>query len=416
MRVLLCHNYYQQRGGEDLSFESEARLLESHGYDVHRYTKHNDAIRDMSTLSVATRTIWNRRSRCELKNIIREFKPDVMHCTNTFPLISPSAYSAARSERVAVVQSLRNYRLICPGAYLLRDGKVCESCVGRRIALPAIAHGCYRDSKPASAVVAAMSAWHRMTGTWKKNVDLFFTPTEFARGRFIKAGFDGDRIAVKPNFIDPDPGEGIPDDRQPYVVFVGRLSPEKGVATLLDAWKRIAGSVQLKIVGDGELRPLVESAAASDPRIECLGFRPHEELLQLIGAAQCLVMPSIWFETFGRTIVEAFSRACPVVASDLGCMQELVDHESNGLLFESANPDKLADCVQRLLDDRQLRETMRSRCRRTFMQRYTAATNLQQLEDIYESAILRTRTTGADVSRHKLAVKSELPAAVGGAS
>jgi len=380
MKILLCHNHYQQLGGEDLSFASEANMLQQCGHDVVRYTVHNDAINGMSRLHAAARTIWSRESYREVRQLIRQQRPQVMHCTNSFPLLSPSIYYAARAEGVPVVQSLRNYRLLCPGAYFLRDGKVCEDCLHHTVAWSGIRHGCYRGSSLATAVVAAMSSIHRVMGTWTNAVDLFFTPSHFTRAKFIEAGFPEHKIAVKPNFIDPDPGPG--DGQGGYALFVGRLAPEKGVETMIAAWQRLGSDMPLHVIGDGPLSGVVSQAAES-ANIRYLGALPHREVLEALGQARCLVMPSLWYETFGRTIVEAFSRGTPVIASRLGCMSELIDDGVTGYLFNPGDDADLAASVRRFLAEPRSVDQWRTACRSQFLQNYTADVNYEQLIALY---------------------------------
>lgn len=387
MKILLCHNYYQQPGGEDLSFAAEGRLLEERGHAVVRFTRHNDDIGHMSRWGAARRTFWNREISTDLRALIRRERPAVMHCTNTFPLISPAAYYAARAEGVPVVQSLRNYRLLCPGALFLRNGRVCEDCLGKSIPWPAVLHGCYREDRAASAVVAALLVGHRALRTWTRAVDLYFTPTAFARGKLVEGGLPADQITVKPNFVDPDPGPGT--GRGGYAVFVGRLSPEKGVDTLLAAWERLHGALPLKVVGDGPLADRVRAACLRDPRIEWLGRRSPEEVLDIVGAAACLVMPSTWYETFGRTIVEAFSRGTPVVAARIGALTELVDEGRTGLLFKPGDAADLASKVERLLADPAGLERRRQAAREEYERKYTADVNYRLLLAIYEQALRR---------------------------
>ncbi|MBL7042540.1 MAG: glycosyltransferase, partial [Pirellulaceae bacterium] len=322
MKLLLCHNYYQQPGGEDQVFAAEGRLLRSRGHHVVEYTKHNDDIKRMGRWEAAKKTVWNGEVYEELRELIRSERPDILHATNIFPLISPAAYAAARDEGVPVVQSLHNYRLICPKALLMRDGRACESCLGKRFAWPAVVHACYRGSRAATAVVGTMLAVHRRRGTWTQSVDRYIALTEFARQKLIEGGLPANAITVKPNFLPEDPGPG--DGLGGYSIYVGRLSAEKGVDVLLDAWSRIDGDIPLRIVGDGPLAETVRAATADDPRVRWLGQKPHDEVLDLIGDARFLVFPSICFETFGLTTVEAFAKGTPVVASRLGAMQELV--------------------------------------------------------------------------------------------
>ena len=196
--------------------------------------------------------------------MFRSFRPDVVHFHNTFPLISPSGYYAARAEGVPVVQTIHNYRLICPSATLFRDGRPCVDCVGRRVPWPAVKHACYRDSRPASLVVAGMLSTHRLLQTWNRLVHVYIALSEFARQQLISGGLRGDRIVIKPNFINPDPGVGSHDGD--FALFIGRLTIEKGLPTLLSAWERLDGAFPLKIVGDGPLADEVATAAESHPR------------------------------------------------------------------------------------------------------------------------------------------------------
>jgi glycosyltransferase involved in cell wall biosynthesis len=393
MKVLLCHTYYQQPGGEDQSFAAEARLLESRGHQVIRFERHNSELENMSRVRAAATTLWNRRIAAELKTLLRRERPDVMHCTNTFPLLSPSVYYAARREGLAVVQSLRNYRQLCPSALLMRNGEICEDCLTSLFAWRGVRHACYRDSRLASAVVAGMTSLHRLLGTWSSAVDQYFTLTEFARQKFIAAGWNADRIAVKPNFVDPDPGIGTGDGD--YAVFVGRLSPEKGIDTLLAAWEQLPTAVPLKIIGQGPLENRVREFASRHAYVEVLGHRPLGEVLEILGRARFLVMPSIWYETFGRTIIEAYAKGTPVIASRLGAMAELVRDGETGLLFAPGNAADLADKVQRLSTRAEERQVLREAARQEYLRRYTAAPNYEQLIWIYRQALARSRRSPA---------------------
>lgn len=386
MKVLLCHNYYQQLGGEDLSFAAEASLLRSAGHDVVTFTVHNDAIRDMGRLTVACKTLWNDDTARLVRALVRRERPAVMHCTNTFPLLSPAIYHAARAEGVPVVQSLRNYRMMCPNALFLRNERVCEDCLGKACAWPAVRHRCYRGSRAGSAVVAAMLFLHRLLGTWRRAVDLYFTPTEFARRKHIEGGLPARRIAVKPNFLEHDPGPGTGSGG--FVLFVGRLSEEKGLGVLVDAWKRLRGAIPLKVIGDGPLAPQVQEAAGRDARIEWLGRRTPAEVLAWMGEAAAVVVPSTWYETFGRTVIEAYARGTPVIASRIGALEELVRDGRTGRLFDTGSAAALAAAVEELASSG---ETMRDACREEFLTKYTGAANLPLLLGIYDRARGRGR-------------------------
>src|SRR5437773_765730 len=229
MKILVVHNYYKQAGGEDQCVAAEVEMLQAHGHEVTQYVLHNDAIDRMSRLEVATRTIWSRRAYREIRELIHSHRPEIAHFNNTFPLISPAAYYAARAEKVGVVQTLHNFRLLCPNALFFRAGRVCEDCLGKSIPWPGVVHKCYRGSRAASATTAAMLAVHRMLGTWREAVDTYIALTDFGRQKFIEGGLPPEKIAVKPNFVHPDPGPGAGTGG--YAIFVGRLSEEKGLQT-----------------------------------------------------------------------------------------------------------------------------------------------------------------------------------------
>lgn len=386
MKILCCHNYYQQRGGEDQSFEDEVALLRDNGCEVVTYTRHNDEIREQSQLSVAKQTIWSRRAAREVAHLLRVEQPDVMHCTNTFPLLSPSVYAAAQRRRVPVVQSLRNYRWACIGGSFFRAGQVCEDCLGRRLPTPGVRHRCYRGSLAGSLVTAAMQTVHRRLRTLERGVDVFYTLTEFARAKCIEAGLPGDRIVVKPNCVQPDPGSG--SGRGGYAVFVGRLTEEKGVRTLLDAWRTLDAAPELRVIGGGPLEDLVAERAASDSNIRWLGPMDHAALLEQIGDARALIIASRWYETFGRTIIEAYAKGTPVIASRLGAMQELVREGVTGELFSPGDSGDLGQAVRRVwASPADQARAQRAACRQEYESHYTPADNFARLMAIYRQAI-----------------------------
>jgi len=403
MRILLLHSFYQQPGGEDRSFFDEAALLESRGHEVVRYTLHNDMLDRMPVCVVAGKLLWNRQSYRELRQLIRCEQPDVMHCTNTFPLISPSVYYAARRERVAVVQSLHNYRLLCPNALLLREGQTCERCIGQLFPWSSVVHGCYRDSRAATAGVAAMISFHRAAGTWSRVIDLYLALTEFARQKFIQGGFPPEKIVVKPNFVEDNAYSG--DGSRGHAIFVGRLSPEKGIETLLEAWSLLPGTLRLRIVGDGPLAERVAQAAREDHRIDWLGQRSKAEVNALIHQAAVMIVPSICYETFGRAIIEAYVQGVPVIASRLGAMAELVADQRTGLLFEPGNAAALARAVSCFIADPDQAQRMRLAARQEYEARYTAEQNYRFLIAAYEQAY-RLRGRPAGTSRRAASIVS----------
>ncbi|MBW4459928.1 MAG: glycosyltransferase family 4 protein [Nodosilinea sp. WJT8-NPBG4] len=390
MRILSIHNAYQIRGGEDESCAAEERLLENHGHQVDRYTATNDDIPSYSPLRLAAKTLWSQTAYREVRVRLRSQPYDIVHVQNFFPLISPSVYYAAQAEGVPVVQTLRNYRLICPNGLFFRNGQVCEDCVGQAVPYAGIVHKCYRQSRPASAMVTAMITTHRLLKTWDQQVNIFITLTQFAKQKLVEGGMPADKIIVKPNFIDPDPGVGSGNGG--FALYVGRLSVEKGLDTLIDAWKQLSTPYPLKIVGDGPLADLVRDAAQALPNIEWLGRRPIGEVHHLMGEASFLVFPSKWYETFGRVAVEAFAKGTPVVAAKIGAIAELVETGKTGLHFEPGNPHSLAQQVQQLLDHPTQRFAMRHVARQTYLERYTATQNYTYISDIYDKVTFSQRS------------------------
>lgn len=382
MKLLIVHNYYQQAGGEEQVFTTEASLLEAQGHQVVRYTVHNDEVGNINPITLAGATVWNTDSYRKLRQLMRQEKPKVVHFHNYFPLISPAAYYAARAEGVPIVQTLHNYRLLCPNVFFFRDGQVCEDCLGKIVPWPGVLHACYRGSRAATGAVAAMLTVHRVLQTWTEAVDLYIALTQFARQKFIQAGLPAEKIVVKPNFVYPDPGIG--EGRGGYALFVGRLSPEKGIGTLLKAWEKLRGKVPLKIVGDGPLAPQETNAVEPVPGVEWLGRKSSKEVYELMGNANMLIFPSEWYETFGRVAIEAFAKGTPVIAANIGAIAELVESGRTGLNFHPGDPEDLAAKVDWALTHPKELAWMRQQARAEFEAKYTAKQNYQMLMEIYE--------------------------------
>jgi glycosyltransferase involved in cell wall biosynthesis len=400
MTVAVLHNYYQHRGGEDAVFEAETALLEARGHRVVRFTKHNDDVRGRSPLALARATVWNPDTYRELSALLIRERPDVVHCHNTLPLLSPSVYAAACDAGIPVVQTLHNYRLLCANALLFRQGRVCEDCVGKVLPLSGVWHKCYRSSAAASAVVAGMTAWHRLTGTWQHSVHTYIVLTEFARQTFIRGGLPADKLVVKPNFVEQQtspPTFNLHDRQRPYLLYVGRLSHEKGASTLIEAAKRLQregfDDAELWIVGDGPLEESLRQSIADHAlhAVHLMGRKSPSEVIQLLQGALCLVFPSTLYETFGKSMVEAFACGTPVMCSRLGAMQEVVEHGITGFHFNSGDADDLARTIRHCVGlaaqkpDEYL--ALRRTARQRYEERYTAEQNAQQLEQIYERAL-----------------------------
>ena len=382
--ILVAHNFYQLAGGEDVVFAAETALLRAHGHTVVEFVEDNREVHGVNQLSAGLGATWSRASRARMREALERHRPDVVHLHNTFPLISPSVYYTVRAVGIPVVQTLHNYRLLCPNALFYRDGRVCEDCLGRLVPWPGVAHACYRGSRAATGVVATMLTAHRLARTWTRKVSAYVVLSEFARRKLIQGGLPAAKLLVKPHFVDPDPGPGAHEGG--FALFVGRLSAEKGVRTLLGAWELLAGRVPLTVVGDGPLAGEVAAAARRLPGVEWLGARTGGEVADLMGQAALLVSPSECYETFGRVVIEAYARGTPVVVSDLGAVPELVEPGRTGLLAAPGDPAQLADTVASVWERPGELTTMGLAARRAFEARYTAERNYARLMEIYAAA------------------------------
>lgn len=387
MKIVMVHNYYQQRGGEDVSAESEAELLRDHGHQVAFYTVHNDLVKQIGRIRTAVRTIWSAQAYRDVKRILSEKRYDVMHVQNFFPLISPSVYFAAKACGVPVVQSIRNYRLFCLNGFFYCEGAVCERCFRKGFAWPGVKRGCYRGSRLMSFAVAVMLfVHHRILHSWSRKVDSFIALSDFVKQKLIESGIPESRIFVKPNFVLPDPGPGASEKKQ--FVFVGRLSPEKGIDTLLAAWtllqeKDALTGHELIVIGEGPERTRLEQLAVG-LSVKFTGQKPTEEVYEMIGQSKGLIFPSEWYETFGRVAVEAYAEGVPVIASAIGAVQELVIDGETGFLFEPGSAADLAEKIEWLINHPEEAGIMGRRGRMEFEQKYSAVRNIEILRSIYE--------------------------------
>ena len=396
MKVLLLHNSYQQRGGEELCFEAERDLLRERGHRVSEHVVENHSIRPGHLALTGLKAVWNQNEYRRVRRRLREIDAEIVHVHNFFPLISPAVYYAAADEGVPVVQTLHNYRLLCPGGLLFRDGKPCEDCVGKAVPWGGVRHGCYRGSPAASAAVAAMAVTHRALGTWSGRVSAYIVLTEFARSRFVAGGFPESKLFLKPNFVH-DAGQGRGDGG--YAVYVGRLSEEKGVRVLLDAWRTVDARLPLKILGAGPLEPLVSERARSTSSIDYVGYRCTADVTEIIKRATALVLPSVCYEGLPRVIPEAFAAGTPVIASGRGAMESLVVHQKNGLKFAPGDATDLAVQVDWMLKHPADWQVVRENARAEYLGNYTPDRNYRLLMGLYTRVLARDPINGVHAAR-----------------
>jgi glycosyltransferase involved in cell wall biosynthesis len=387
VKILLVHNEYKFLGGEDVVVHQEKELLERNGHQVLTYFHNNKELDQYSAfqrLTMVPRSVWAWDSKKQISELLESAKPDVVHVHNTLTIISPSVYWACHEAGVPVVQTLHNFRLFCPVGNYLRDGKICEECRTHSL-WRGVKYRCYRDSRAATATVALTLEVHRRLGTYQDKIQVYIAFHEFARQKYVEGGLPGNKIFLKPNFVPSDPGMGTGNGN--FALFVGRLSPEKGIRTMLSAWEQLKGAVPLRIAGEGPLRPLVEETAARVPGIKYLGSLSRPDVLKAMQEARFLLLPSECYEGFPMTIAEAFACGLPVVASRIGAMEVLIEDGCSGLHFASGDPADCAAKVQEAWGQPGFLRRMGGEARQKYLDCYTAERNYSTLMDIYRRAM-----------------------------
>src|SRR5690606_14681069 len=327
------------------------------------------------------------KSAKRIRKKVQEFKPDVIHVHNFVPLASPAVFFVANEFHIPVVMTLHNFRMLCPSATLFYNNKIYERSIGRTFPMHAILHGVYRNSRFQTFGLVLMMAIHKWMNTWRKRVTRYIALTRFAVSKFEqgKLGIAPEQMVVKPNFVQ-DFGVGN-SEREPFVLYVGRLSEEKGVRTLAEACKD--ADFPVTIIGDGPLRPLIEKCVANNPNIRYLGFQKRPDIIATLKRCTALVLPSVCYEGFPMSILEAFSTGTPVIASNHGAMAEIVEHGRNGLHFEPGNAADLKEKVRYLLDRPDLARELSANARLTYTSCYSPEKNYEQLIGLYRSIATR---------------------------
>jgi len=386
-RVLQVHTRYRQAGGEDEVAAAEKRLLEEAGLAVTQVLFDNPGPgghrpSPASMLTQSFSAIWSRGAARRVRETIEATRAQVVHVHNTFVSASPSVYGAAYSCGVPVVQTLHNYRLVCPAATVFRDGRPCTDCFGRSIPWPAVAHACYRGSRAQSAVVAASLAVGRAGGAYSRRIGAYLALTQFQRDLLVRGGLPAAKIEVVPNFLEPDPGEG--DGPRNGLLFVGRLTQDKGVPTLLRAAALAPGLV--RVAGTGPLASQVGDAARTGD-LEELGRLDKKAVFEQLRGAVAMVLPSVWFEGFPMAVLEAYATGTPVIASGIGSLGEVVKDGVTGLLVPPGDEARLADRLRWANEHRDEMRRMGSNARLEYEARYRGPAHLDALLGTYDRLI-----------------------------
>lgn len=387
-RILQIHTRYRQAGGEDVVVDAERRLLEAAGASVEQVIFDNAELHEARSLGsdarLAASAVWSGTAKRRVARAIARYRPQVVHVHNTYAAASPSVYRSATDAHLPVVQTLHNYRLVCPVATCFRDGHACTDCVGRSVAWPAVLHACVRGSRAQSAVVATTLGVHRALGTYRNEVDAYIALTSFQRSLMVQGGLAAARIRVIPNFLEPDPGSS--NEPRAGLLYVGRLAQEKGIEALTLAAGKEPGI--LRVAGDGPLAHLIDrSDAAGDLRR--LGRLDAASVLGEVRSALALVLPSIWFEGFPMVVLEAFASGTPVIASRIGSLAEVVDEGETGLYVEPGDPESLAERMRWAADHPHEMMTMGAKARARYETTYQGAGHLAALMRTYEEVIAR---------------------------
>ncbi len=390
MKVLLGHCFYRSSApsGEDSVYRNEKALLQDNGIEVIPFEKHNDDIEGLNfigNLNLARNTVWNNAASEEIKQLIIKAKPDLAHFHNTFPQMSQSVYKTCQALGVPVVQTLHNFRFVCASALLQRNGSPCEDCLGTNL-IPAIKHKCYRGSLIATLPLVSNIVFNQLNGNLEKNVNKYISMTEFTRSRLVKGGLPENKFSVKPNFV-TDPGEPSYTMGN-YAIYVGRLTDEKGVRTLIDAWMFLPPEIRLVVVGDGELMPtLKQQVSLHNLNVEFVGYKKREDVFELIQNSRFLIVPSECYEGFPVAVVEAFAKGKLVVASAIGSLNEIVEEDKTGSKFTAANPQSLSSTIENLWYDEEKILRLSHHARETYLAKFTAEQNFKQLISIYNDCL-----------------------------
>lgn len=386
--VLIVHNYYQIPGGEDTVVRNEKELLEEHGHRVILYTRNNSELNHLSKagkLLLPFTTIFNFRTYKEIKKLIRKEQVDIVHVHNTLNLISPAVYYAARSMKKPVVQTIHNFRLLCPGATFYRNGHICEDCVNHGLQC-AVKHKCYRGSFVQTLACVLNLYFHRMTGIYRKIN--YICLTEFNKEKLLLLpGLNPDQVYVKPNFTKQEPKSTAEIvERENFFLYAGRLDPLKGIEKLLKAWMQMGQNApKLVICGSGPLEEWCRQTIQENQlnMVEFLGQTKWDEVQKLMGKTRAIILPTQWYEGFPMTIVEAYSQGTPVIGPDMGNVGDLIEEGITGWKYSMNNENALQECVQFAM----MQGTDYMGIYAEYEKNYTPQINYKQLMEIYRKVL-----------------------------
>lgn len=384
MKILQIHNQYTKKGGEDTTVANEKSLLLAKSHQVEQLFFDNGQIKGIEKMKILYKSIYNQNSTKILRDKIQDFRPDIIHIHNLFYVASPAILYEAQKNKVPVVLTIQNFRLICSGSLLLRNGQVCELCTQKVFPFSGIKHKCFQNSVLKTAQLTFTTGIHKILGTWQNKVDAYITLTDFVKKKLIQSSLQlpESKVFVKPNFTE-DKGWASAESRDNFFLYVGRLSHEKGIRTLLEASKQI--DFHLEIIGDGEMRQMVQAFAQQNPNIIYHGFQGQDFIIEKMKQCKALLFPSIWYEGMPLTLLEAFSTGTPVIISDIDNLNEMVSNQYNGLHFKTGNSKDLAEKIYYFQQNAS--STFYENARKTYEELYRPEKNYQELMGIYQKVI-----------------------------
>lgn len=379
-KILIVHNYYQIPGGEDTVVANEKQMLEEHGHKVILYSRHNSELKQMNMFQkffLSITTIFNPRTYREIKKLIKQEKIDIVHVHNTLALISPAVYYAARSMKTPVVQTVHNFRLLCPAATFYRDGHICEDCVKYGLKC-AVKHNCYRGSKLQTLACVINTKIHRATGIYGKIN--YICLSEFNKEKLLGLKqIKENQIYVKPNFTYQPETE---NEKGSFYLFIGRVEEIKGIPLILEAFEKMPDK-RLVIAGTGTELENYKNQEKAYENIEFKGFVQREQLQCLLKQAKAVIVASQWYETFGMVVAEAFASSVPIIVGNIGNVGALVDDEINGITFQYDSSEALIEAVHRF--EKMNREKLGQNAFQNYQKEFEQNRNYQMMKEIYNS-------------------------------
>ncbi len=383
MKILQIHNEYTKKGGEDTTVANEKNLLTAKNHQVEQLFFDNN-IKGFQKIGIFYKSLYNNSAADILSKKIRSFQPDVIHVHNLFYVASPAILYEAQKHKIPVVLTIHNFRLICAGALLLRNGQVCELCTQKKFPLAGIKHKCFQNSALKTAQLTLVTGLHKLLSTWKNKVDAYITLTNFVKNKLVNSSLSlpKEKIFIKPNFTS-DKGWATAQARQDFFLFVGRLSQEKGIKVLLETTKLY--DFKLEIIGGGEIENLVKAYAQNNSNIIFHGFQNQDFISEKMKACKALLFPSIWYEGMPLTLLEAFSTGTPVIISDIDNLNEMVQNGYDGLHFRTGSSEDLAKKIQYF--EKNNAPYFYENARKTYETLYNPEKNYLRLIEIYRKVI-----------------------------